>query len=117
MANDHETVTKLDAFDAPWGKQVELQNVEFEGGLSMLRMRMREGRRFTIIDLDKATAEKWGQSLKRVGGKTAGLTHNCVRAERAPCDERGACLLFPLWKMTQTCPKKCLSVCRAKCLS
>jgi hypothetical protein len=53
----------LDAFDAPWGKKVVIQKVEYEGGLEMLRVRIREGSRFTLLDLDSESAKRLGTIL------------------------------------------------------
>ncbi len=48
------------------GQEVELQQVDFEaGGMSLLRTRIREKSRFTIFDIDPATAEQWGEALLR----------------------------------------------------
>ncbi len=48
------------------GQEVELQQIEFDGGgMPLLRTRIREGRRFTIFDLDPLTARAWGQALLR----------------------------------------------------
>jgi hypothetical protein len=58
-----ETVTRLERFDAPYGREVELQEVLFEGGMKLLRLRIREGKRFTIMDLDPATAAHWGRVM------------------------------------------------------
>jgi hypothetical protein len=42
------------------GQQIELQQIDHvEGGMSLLRVRIREGKRFTIFDIDPGTAEKW----------------------------------------------------------
>lgn len=54
---------QVDAFDAPWGKTVRLQEVEYEGGMAMLRATIREGGRFTTVDLDAATALRWGAAM------------------------------------------------------
>jgi hypothetical protein len=56
----------LDQFTAPIGKQqIELQHVEHEGGsLNMLRIRIREGKRFTIFDIDPATAKHWAAVMQ-----------------------------------------------------
>ncbi len=51
-----ETVTSLEKFDAPWGRQIELQDVRYESGLRLMRVRIREGNRFTILELDDSTA-------------------------------------------------------------
>lgn len=46
------------------GQEIELQQVDFDGGgMSLLRTRIREKSRFTIFDVDPATAEAWGQAL------------------------------------------------------
>lgn len=46
------------------GQEIELQQVDFEaGGMSLLRTRIREQSRFTIFDVDPATARAWGQAL------------------------------------------------------
>lgn len=59
-----DNVTELERFPAPFNKSVELQEVAYEsGGLPMLRVRIREGKRFTIMDLDWDTAEHWGRVM------------------------------------------------------
>jgi hypothetical protein len=57
-------VTKeLDAFDLPWGKRLALQEVEYEGGLALLRLLIREGTRLTLVDLDHTTAARLSAAL------------------------------------------------------
>jgi hypothetical protein len=58
-----ETVSELDRFDAPWNRQVTLQDVRHESGLRMLRIRIREGTRFTVMDIDEDTAARWGKAM------------------------------------------------------
>ena len=60
-----DTVTSLDKFRVPIGNQeIELQQFIFEaGGMPLLRTRIREGSRFTIFDIDPATADRWGKVL------------------------------------------------------
>ena len=53
----------LDAFEAPWGKNVVIQKVEYEGGLVMLRVRIKEGSRFTLLDLDPESAKRLAKTL------------------------------------------------------
>lgn len=55
-----ETVTAVAKLALPWGKEVDVQHVAYESGLRMLRLRIREGRRFTIIDLDADAAGRLG---------------------------------------------------------
>lgn len=54
-------ITSLDKFRVPVGNQeIELQQVDFEaGGMPVLRLRIREHRRFTIFDIDPVTAAHW----------------------------------------------------------
>ncbi len=54
----HLSVTELETIEAPWNKQVFVQEVEYEGGFKMLRLRIKEGKRFTDLELDGATAAK-----------------------------------------------------------
>jgi hypothetical protein len=46
------------------GQTIELQQIEFEGGgMPMLRTRIREGKRFTIFDIDPVTAKQWAEAV------------------------------------------------------
>lgn len=68
-----ETVTPVDRITLPWAKEVEVQDIGYDSGLHMLRLRFREGRhRFTTIDLDAATAGQLAKLLaewaERAGG-------------------------------------------------
>jgi len=58
--------TPIARFTVPWGRQeIELQQVSFDaGGIPLLRVRIREGRRFTIFDIDAATALSWGAAMQ-----------------------------------------------------
>ena len=60
-----DPVETFAAFTVPWGgQQIELQQVSFEaGGARLLRVRIREGRRFTIFDIDAVTASTWGRAM------------------------------------------------------
>jgi len=58
-----ETVTPLDDFPAPWNKHVTLQSVQHDSGLRMLRIRIKEGARFTVMDIDEETAVRWGAAM------------------------------------------------------
>jgi uncharacterized protein DUF6967 len=46
------------------GQVIELQHVAFEGGMAMLRVRIREGHRFTVFDVDAATAMEWARAMQ-----------------------------------------------------
>lgn len=58
-------ISELDKFKVPLGGQeVELQQVDHaEGGMSMLRIRIREAKRFTIFDVDPVTARSWAETM------------------------------------------------------
>jgi hypothetical protein len=60
-------ITELSKFKVPLGgQQIELQQIDHaEGGMSMLRLRIREGKRFTIFDIDPATATQWAAAMQQ----------------------------------------------------
>jgi hypothetical protein len=60
-------VTRLEKFTVPLsGQEIELQQLDYEGGgMSQLRIRIREGSRFTTVDIDPLTARRWADSLRR----------------------------------------------------
>ena len=59
-------ITELAKFKVPLGSQeIELQQINHaEDGMSLLRIRIREGRRFTIFDIDPATARQWAKAMQ-----------------------------------------------------
>lgn len=64
---DKLDVTSIATLVVPMGgQQIELQQLDYAcGGLSLLRTRIREGKRFTIFDIDQETAARWGEALTR----------------------------------------------------
>lgn len=58
-------LTPLAKLHAPLGGQdIELQQVDFvAGGMPLLRVRIREKSRFTVIDIDPQTARAWGEGM------------------------------------------------------
>ena len=60
-------ITQLESFLVPIGAQeIRLQQVDHEaGGMSMLRIRIRERSRFTVFDIDPLTARHWGEVMTR----------------------------------------------------
>lgn len=66
-SEDKLTLTSLDRFRVPiGGQEIELQQLDYaHGGISLLRLRIREGKRFTIFDIDPVTARHWGEALTR----------------------------------------------------
>lgn len=61
--NTYQSVTDIESFQAPWNKLATLQNVAYEGGMSMIRLRIKEGSRFTDLELDPETATAIGRAL------------------------------------------------------
>jgi len=54
----------LDKFLAtPYRQEIELQQINHEAGFSTMRVRIREVKRFTIFEIDKETAQHWGNAL------------------------------------------------------
>ncbi len=58
-----EIKTRIATIEAPYRREVWLDDVQFESGMRLLRVTIKEGRRFTQLDLDAATADKWGQIM------------------------------------------------------
>lgn len=60
-----DNITSLDKFTLPIGKQaIELQQIVYEsGGMPLMRVRIREGSRFTVFDIDPGSALHWGQAM------------------------------------------------------
>jgi hypothetical protein len=59
-------ISELAKFKVPLGSQeIELHQIDHvEGGMSLMRIRIREGKRFTIFDIDPATAEQWAAAMQ-----------------------------------------------------
>ncbi len=45
---------------APYGRRIRLDEVAYDGGMNLLRLTIREGSRFTILEIDAPTAREWG---------------------------------------------------------
>jgi len=71
-----ETVTPLTKIDAPYGRKLVLESVEHPGDMRMLRINIREGRRFTVLDIDEDTALRWGTAMSAWAGKSQRLRTN-----------------------------------------
>ena len=55
--------TRLAEIDAPYGRRLWLDNVAYESGMELLRLTIREGARYTILELDAATARSFAQAM------------------------------------------------------
>jgi hypothetical protein len=60
-------LTSLAKLRAPLGGQeIELQQLDHDaGGMSLLRVRIREKSRFTVFDIDPQTAQAWAEQMLR----------------------------------------------------
>ncbi len=59
----YQSVTDIEEFEAPWNKKVTLQNVVYEGDMTLVRLRIQEGSRFTDLELTPETAAGIGKAL------------------------------------------------------
>ena len=53
----------VDSFEGPFGQKIKLQEIIFDQDVKLLRLRIREGNRFTVLDLDPDIAGRWGHAL------------------------------------------------------
>jgi hypothetical protein len=67
-----EIKTRIATVVAPYRREVWLDDVQFESGMRLLRVTIKEGRRFTQLDLDDATADQWGQAMLDWAARTKG---------------------------------------------
>lgn len=58
-----DKITDIAEFELPFGRRALLREVDFESGLRMVRLVLREGRRITQIDLDEQSARDLGEAL------------------------------------------------------
>jgi hypothetical protein len=59
-----DEIVLVDKFPAtPFRQEIEMQQISHEAGFVTLRLRIREGKRFTIFEIDQETALHWGNSL------------------------------------------------------
>lgn len=65
------TATRLDKFTAPYGKEVTLENVAYENGMRVLRIHIREGNRFTVMDINGSVASQWGEAMIAWAGQAS----------------------------------------------
>lgn len=72
-----DTVVPVAGFSVPLGGQkIELQQVGFAaGGMNLLRIRIREGQRFTVFDIDPVTAAGWGHAMQEWARAQPGHPH------------------------------------------
>lgn len=57
--------TRLETITAPYGREIRLDDVAYESGMKLLRVTIREGSRYTILEIDATTATAWAQVMTR----------------------------------------------------
>jgi len=60
---------------APYGRRIRLDEVAYDSGMTLLRVTIREGGRYTILELDAETAAQWGGLMRDWADAQAGATH------------------------------------------
>lgn len=55
--------TRIGEIQAPYGRNIRLDNLAHESGMEMLRLTIREGFRYTILEIDAETAKAWGDAM------------------------------------------------------
>jgi hypothetical protein len=65
-----EVVQDIAKLDAPFGREILCQDIVYDSGLQMMRIRIREGNRFTILDIDPTTATEWSQIMLNWSSQT-----------------------------------------------
>lgn len=53
----YESITELEVVNAPWGKELTVSEATYDGGFKTLHIRIKEGKRFTDLELDGETAQ------------------------------------------------------------
>jgi hypothetical protein len=56
--------TAVAEIEAPYGRKIRFDDVAYESGLNLLRVTIREGSRYTILEIDAATASAWAEILQ-----------------------------------------------------
>ena len=71
--NNDETgtaeMTEVGCCTAPWGRELVVQALAYDSGLRLARLRIREGGRFTTLDLDIATVSWLASALRQALGQ------------------------------------------------
>ncbi len=60
-----EDISVIKKIPAPFGKEVEFFQVTYDNGFRFLRLQIREGKRFTTLDLDINTVKEWSDMINQ----------------------------------------------------
>jgi hypothetical protein len=58
-----EIKIRIATIDAPYRREIWFDDLQFESGMRLLRVTIKEGRRFTQLDIDRETANRWCQIM------------------------------------------------------
>ena len=58
-----ENMTLIESFDLPYTRKASLHNHEYESGMHLLRLTIREGKRITAVDIGPEQAKTMGQAM------------------------------------------------------
>ena len=58
-----DRLTDLAEFELPYRRKAALKRVDFDSGMSMVRLVLREGTRITQVDLDAETATRLADAM------------------------------------------------------
>jgi hypothetical protein len=56
--------TRIATIAAPYGREIRLDDVAYASGMRLLRVTIREGARYTMLELDGATALTWADEMR-----------------------------------------------------
>ena len=56
---NNDVSKNLGRISAPFGKQIDFEAICLENNVRFLRVRVKEGQRFTVIDLDPVSVDAW----------------------------------------------------------
>ncbi len=76
MLEDDKISRTIASFKGPFGQTIELREAVIEKDIKLLRLYIREGSRFTVLDLDPDLANRWGQALIDWAEETIGSETN-----------------------------------------
>jgi len=58
------TTELLHEINAPYARRLRIKNVSHDSGMNMIQLEIKEGHRFTMVDLDPASATELKNQLE-----------------------------------------------------
>ncbi|MGE3642443.1 MAG: hypothetical protein AB7F96_01175 [Beijerinckiaceae bacterium] len=55
--------TPIATIEAPYSRDIRIEEVRYESGMKLMRLTIREGRRYTILEIDRPTAAQWAAAM------------------------------------------------------